>query len=109
VCFVDMDQRPSRRCLSDLAERSATLAAKGLAVAVVQVSKADRGPLDEWLKANKIAFVIQAMEGEVEAKKVAWGVKALPWLILTDKQHVVRAEGFDVASLNERIESLGGE
>jgi hypothetical protein len=109
VCFVDLEQRPSRRCLSDLAARSETLAAKGIAVAVVQVSKADRGPLDEWLKANKIDFPIHVMEGDIEVKKAQWGVKALPWLILTDKQHVVRAEGFDVASINERLESLGGE
>jgi hypothetical protein len=109
VCFVDLDQRPSRRCLSDLAERSATLAAKGIAVAAVRVSKADPGQLNEWLKTNKIDFPIHVMEGDIEVKKAQWGVKAVPWLILADKKHVVNAEGFDVASLDERIESLGGE
>jgi hypothetical protein len=109
VCFVDLDQRPSRRCLLDLATRSATLAAKGVAVAAVQVSKADPAQLSEWLKTNKVDFSIHVVEGDIEAKKAGWGVKALPWLVLADRQHVVRAEGFDVASLNERIESLGGE
>jgi len=29
--------------------------------------------------------------------------KSLPWLILTDKEHVVRAEGFSVSELGDKI------
>ena len=31
------------------------------------------------------------------------GDKSLPWLILTDKNHVVTAEGFAVSELDEKI------
>jgi len=29
-----------------------------------------------------------------------------PWLILTDKEHIVRAEGFGLAEINEKIQPL---
>ena len=31
-----------------------------------------------------------------------WGVQSLPWLILTDKNHIVTAEGFSIDDLNEK-------
>ena len=31
------------------------------------------------------------------------GVKSLPWMVLTDKQQVVRAEGFAFAELDEKL------
>jgi hypothetical protein len=48
----------------------------------------------------RLAFPIQVVEGDFESKRAAWGVKALPWLILTDKGHVVRAEGFSPAEVD---------
>jgi len=32
------------------------------------------------------------------------GVKSLPWLVLTDKEHIVRDEGFGADELKELIE-----
>jgi hypothetical protein len=39
-----------------------------------------------------------------EKTRSAWGVKSLPWLILTDDEHVVRAEGFALTELDDKIE-----
>lgn len=36
----------------------------------------------------------------------AWGVKSLPWLILTDNKHIVRAEGFGLDNLDNLIEEI---
>ena len=33
-------------------------------------------------------------------------VLGLPWLILTDKKHIVQAEGFNISELDERIATL---
>jgi hypothetical protein len=33
-------------------------------------------------------------------------VKSLPWLILTDKKHVVIAEGFNIDELDEKIKEV---
>lgn len=30
----------------------------------------------------------------------SWGAKSLPWLILTDENHIVRAEGFRIDELD---------
>jgi len=38
-----------------------------------------------------------------EKIRFAWGVKSLPWLILTDQKHIVEANGFSLAELDERI------
>jgi hypothetical protein len=35
--------------------------------------------------------------------RAAWGLKALPWLILTDPKRVVTAEGFGLNELNDKI------
>lgn len=36
-----------------------------------------------------------------------WGVKSLPWLILTDNKHSVVAEGFSLTELENQLEQLG--
>jgi len=35
--------------------------------------------------------------------RFVWGVKSLPWLILTDQKHIVEANGFSLAELDEKI------
>jgi len=35
-----------------------------------------------------------------------WGVKSLPWLILSNKQHIVQAEGFALSELDEKIQEI---
>jgi hypothetical protein len=39
-------------------------------------------------------------------EKFNWGLKSQPWLILTDKEHIVRAEGFTPAELNDKLSPL---
>ena len=72
-------------------------------VVCVQASKIERGKLDEWVKENKILFEVGMIEGDEGKVKFSWGVKSLPWLILTDKEHVVRAEGFGLDELDGKI------
>jgi hypothetical protein len=44
--------------------------------------------------------------GDAEKTRLAWGVRSLPWLILTDQKRIVRAEGFALAELDARIEEM---
>jgi hypothetical protein len=104
VCLCDIEQRPSRQCLSTLAEKTGTLAAKGIALVVVQVSKVDFKQHEAWSKASGINLPIHMAEGDFETRKAAWAIKALPWLILTDKSHIVRAEGFAVGDLDKVLQ-----
>jgi hypothetical protein len=99
VCLCDLEQRPSRQCLVDLAKQADKLAAKAIRVIVVQTSKADLKQFEAFLKANGITFPIHMTEGDFEAKRSTWGAKSLPWLILTDKSLVVTGEGLAAAEV----------
>ncbi len=106
VCFWDMNQRPSRHCIGQLAEQAEQLAQKGVTVVAVQVSKVDEKTLNEWVKDNTVPFPVGMIEGDAEKTRFAWGVRSLPWLILTDREHIVRAEGFALGELNQKIAAI---
>ncbi len=109
VCFWDMNQRPSRHCIQQLAKQAEQLKDKGVTVVTVQASKADKKALDDWTKKLNVAFPTGMIGGDEEKTRFRWGVRSLPWLILTDKEHIVRAEGFGLGELNDKIRTNGGQ
>jgi hypothetical protein len=102
LCFFDYQQRPSRNCITQLSTRAQEFKSKGIVVAAVQASKIDKGTMDMWLKDQNISFPMGMIEADEEKTLFNWGVKSLPWLILTDKQHIVTAEGFSITELNNK-------
>jgi hypothetical protein len=104
VCFWDMSQRPSRRCVSRLTEQSDRLKQDGVIVVAVHAVEIDKGTLRAWVKENDLASPVGMLQGDTETIQFNWGVKALPWLILTDEKHLVTAEGFGMDELAELIE-----
>ena len=82
-----------------------TLEQKGVIIVAVHASKVDQKTLDEWLKENNIPFTVGMIEGDVEKIRFNWGVKSLPWLILTDKKHIVSSNGFPLSELENKIQS----
>lgn len=110
ICFWDMQQRPSRNCISRLAKQAQQLKREDVTVVTIHASMVDEDALKEWVKEKSIPFPVGTIQGDVEKNRVAWGVRSLPWLILTDKEHIVRAEGFALEELGERIkEAVGGK
>jgi hypothetical protein len=103
VCFFDMSQRPSRHCVTQLAEQTARLKDKSVFIVAVQVSTMDQNTLDEWVKKNNISFPVGIVQGIEEKARFSWGVQSLPWLILTNERHIVTAEGLRVEELDEKI------
>jgi protocatechuate 3,4-dioxygenase beta subunit len=103
VCFFDYEQRPSRNCIMQLNTRAQELKTKGIELIIVQASKIDKAQLDKWLKENNISFPVGMLEKDEEQTRFSWGVKALPWLILTDKSHKVITEGFALSELDEKV------
>jgi hypothetical protein len=59
--------------------------------------------LKEWVEKNKIPLAVGMIQGDEEKICFTWGVRSLPWLILTDKKHVVTAEDFGVAELDDKL------
>lgn len=103
VCFFDMNQRPSRNCMQQLNVKAQELKTKGVLVVAVHASEVDDNKLRLWLQKYHISFPVGMVKGDEEKTRFAWGVRSLPWLILTDTQHVVIAEGFTLAELDEKL------
>jgi len=106
ICFFDMNQRPSRNCLLQLVGKGQEFKSKDLSIVAVQTSKINEDKLNEWIKENHIPFRVGMIRGDEEEIRSAWGVKSLPWLILTDKQHIVRAEGFAISELDTKMQEI---
>jgi len=105
VCFWDMEQRPSRYTITELAKQAEKLKEKGLTIVSVQASIVDEEVLNQWVKEQNIPLPVGRITADVDKTRSAWGVKSLPWLILTDHEHIVRANGFSLAELDEKIQS----
>jgi hypothetical protein len=106
VFFWDMDQRPSRHFIKQLAGKAEELKQKDIVVVTVQLSDARKKVVNEWMTKNKITFAVGTLrEDEKERDQIwrEWAIKSLPWLILTDRKHIIRAEGFSIEELEEKI------
>ena len=55
---------------------------------------------------NNIIFSVGLVEANEGKTRFNWGLKSLPWLILTDKEHIVTAEGFGLDELDDKITTL---
>ncbi len=106
ICFFDVQQRPSRHTLKELVGMTARLKEKGIIVAGVQSSSLGQEELDEQLKKTGVTFAVGMIGANEEKVKSQWGIDGLPWLILTNKQHIVKASGFVVAEITEKLEGL---
>jgi hypothetical protein len=107
LCVFDMDQRPSRRCISQLVQRADELKKQDIAVILVQATPTAADALKTFADANKVSYPISAVKEKPEDVLRKFGAASLPWLILTDRNHTVRAEGFGVDELDERIKAVG--
>jgi len=106
LCFWDMKQRPARQCVRELANWMDELQEKGVFSVLIHASPADPNALKEWTTKFKIPFPCGVITGDVEKVETIrckWGIRGLPWLVLTDKRHIVQAEGFGISELDERI------
>ncbi len=58
ICFFDMNQRPSRYCLLQLAKQAEKLKEKGIAVIGIQASIVEEKTINEWADKNSIPFPV---------------------------------------------------
>jgi len=93
MCFIDIGQRPSRHHLQELKQLANPLQGKGLTLIAVQVSAVETQQLEQWIQDQGIPFAILQAPGTFEQKRLDWGIKSLPWMVLTDADHFVLQEG----------------
>jgi hypothetical protein len=103
VLFWDMDQRASRNCMIELAKQAGQLKEENVAVVAIQASRVDEKEFDDWVKASKITFPVGIVQADEDRTRVAWGIKSLPWLILTDRGHLVVAAGITLQELERKL------
>ena len=104
ACFWDIQQRPSRHCITQLAKQSRQLKDKGVIIIAVHALNIDEKTLNKWVKKYNIPFTVGMVQGDEEKTRFTWGVRSLPWLILADRNHQVIAEGFGLNELEDRLE-----
>lgn len=104
VCFWDIDQRPSRNTIQTLNKRIQSLLEKNdIYMVFIHAGPVEEQKFVSWLKENEIHSPVGVCRTSLPELEYTWGVRSLPWLIITDKQHLVTAEGFGIAELDEKI------
>ena len=106
ICFFDYEQRPSRNCILQLNKSTKEFKEEDIVVIAIHASKTEQSKLDEWVEEQKIFFPVGMIKADEKQTRFNWGVKSMPWLILTDKEHIVKAEGFNINELDEKITAL---
>jgi hypothetical protein len=109
VCFWDPNQRPSRHCLRRLAEQAPRLGKRGIVLVAIRSGRTDLETSGPWAKAAGDACHTGTIPGDARQIPFTWGVRSLPWLILTDAERIVRAQGFGVDELDEKVKEWRGE
>ena len=76
---------------------------RNVRVILIHIATNNQQTVDAWLKENQVLFASGFIYGEADKVLQRWCVQALPWLILTDRQHVIVAEGFTLSELDEKL------
>jgi len=103
LCFWDIQQRPSRNLLIELAGHKEELENKGVVVLLVHTSDIGAERLKGWIDKNKIPYICGRITSDTQRVLYRWGVRGQPWLVLTDENAAVRAGGFELEQLNEKL------
>jgi len=107
LCLFDLEQRPSRRFVRQLAEQHDALRQKGLTVLGVQAAVTTAESFKEWKDANPVPFPVGRLAEKADNTKWASSVESFPWLILIDSERRVTAEGFALDELEAKLKGQG--
>jgi hypothetical protein len=89
-----------------LAGQHAALRHKGLTVLGVQAAVTDARSFQEWKDSDAMPFPLGRVAEKSGATRWATGIESLPWLVLTDVQDRVVAEGFVIEEIDAKITAL---
>jgi hypothetical protein len=103
ICFFHFDQRPSRNCVRQLKIKASQLREQDVCFVFIQASQLPRKILNDWRIKERITLPVGIVRGDEVETRQKWAVESLPWLILTDRNHIVTAEGFSLAELRGKI------
>ena len=106
ICLFDCEQRPSRRCLNELAGQQAALRQKGLALAAIQATTVEEATLKAWKESSRVSFPVGQAPPKSDKTRWVSALDSFPWLILVDAKGQVVAEGFALDELDAQLQAL---
>jgi hypothetical protein len=106
LCFCDMNQRPSRHGLTALAPQAEKLKRRGVVVLVFQAVGSEETAWAQPAGESELPWPVRTVKGDARRTRLTWGIRSLPWLILTDNRHIVTDEGFAVNELDDKLQGL---
>jgi protocatechuate 3,4-dioxygenase beta subunit len=99
LCFFDGHRPPLHNGLAIFARHVDELRQRGVTTIAVQVGNVKDDASIQWLKEQSPDLLVGSVREKVSYMLSTWHIEDLPWLILTDRKHIVRAEGFDIKEL----------
>ena len=106
LCLFDSQQRPSRHFLRQVTGQHEALRQKGLMVLGVQAAVIDSRSFQQWKGSNAFPFPVGQVAEESEQTAWVTGVASLPWLVLTDAQRRIAAEGFALEEIDAKLKAV---
>ena len=106
VGFFDVRQRPSRHFLKKLAARAEELQGQGLAIIIVQAAPIDADEMQAALANLGVDLPMGVLQDDATKTRADWAVQGLPWFILADPKHVVRADDFTFNELDAKLQAI---
>ncbi len=106
LCFWDIDQRPSRHCIRQLAEQSQQLSGLGVKIIAIQMARTEPDAISRWAREHAIPFPLVTTADNLDSIRAAWNIRSLPWLILADHNHIVKATGISVNEVDAQLASI---
>jgi hypothetical protein len=101
LCFCNMTQPASQRCLKVLKEQ--VLNSDDVVVGIVDCAGGITARGRSRAGLDRSSFSTGVIDRYADKLLRAWGAERLPHLVLTDKNHIVIAEGFGLDELNTKI------
>jgi len=104
LCFIDIKQA-SQEYAFNLAERAPNLADNDVLLIFVDAAGSEKEQIDAWARQDSIKVPVGRLFKELLKEiRQAWGIENLPRLVLTDRNHVIIAEGFAFEDLEAKIQ-----
>jgi hypothetical protein len=103
LALFDLEQRPSRHALKQLAELASSLKDKGVVIAAIQSTVISADDWKAWKEANTMPFPVGRLADTADSSKWVSRIDSIPWLILTDANRKVVSEGFALEELDAKL------
>ncbi len=104
VCIWNVEQRPSRHVAKALAARTGALREAGVAYISIEVSALSDGERSEAMSEAGIDSAGIYFLSESSRAQERLGADSLPFLLLTDLEHIIRAANFSLDDLDAKID-----